>query len=157
MVGVGSCTDVLRLFLAWHILPWFTFFGSFHGGAHPPWWKYMRFTDPGGSEGKASACNAGDLSSIPGSGRSPGEEMATHSSIPAWKVRWQRSLENYSLWGCRESDMTERLIVAENLTGSSLECEWPGGQGFPGKANRSCSPGWGEPTKRNWRIATGVC
>ena len=27
----------------------------------------------GGSDGKASACNAGDLSSIPGSGRSPGE------------------------------------------------------------------------------------
>ena len=27
----------------------------------------------GGSEGKASACNAGDLVSIPGSGRSPGE------------------------------------------------------------------------------------
>ena len=27
---------------------------------------------PGGSEGKASACNAGDPSSIPGSGRSPG-------------------------------------------------------------------------------------
>ena len=28
---------------------------------------------PGGSEGKASACNAGDLGSIPESGRSPGE------------------------------------------------------------------------------------
>ena len=28
---------------------------------------------PSGSEVKASACNAGDLSSIPGSGRSPGE------------------------------------------------------------------------------------
>ena len=28
---------------------------------------------PGGSEGKESACNAGDLCSIPGSGRSPGE------------------------------------------------------------------------------------
>ena len=28
---------------------------------------------PGGSEGKASACNAGDPASIPGSGRSPGE------------------------------------------------------------------------------------
>ena len=27
---------------------------------------------PGGSDGKASACNAGDLGSIPGSGRSPG-------------------------------------------------------------------------------------
>ena len=28
---------------------------------------------PGGSDGKESACNAGNLSSIPGSGRSPGE------------------------------------------------------------------------------------
>ena len=27
----------------------------------------------GGSDGKASACNAGDLGSIPGSGRSPGK------------------------------------------------------------------------------------
>ena len=28
---------------------------------------------PGGSDGKASAYNAGDLGSMPGSGRSPGE------------------------------------------------------------------------------------
>ena len=28
---------------------------------------------PGGSDDKESACNAGDLGSIPGSGRSPGE------------------------------------------------------------------------------------
>ena len=28
---------------------------------------------PGGSSGKESACNAGDLGSIPGLGRSPGE------------------------------------------------------------------------------------
>ena len=28
---------------------------------------------PGGSEGKASACNAGDLGSVPGLGRSLGE------------------------------------------------------------------------------------
>ena len=28
---------------------------------------------PGGSDGKESVCNAGDLGSIPGSGRSPGE------------------------------------------------------------------------------------
>ena len=28
---------------------------------------------PGGSEGKASVCNAGDLGSIPESGRFPGE------------------------------------------------------------------------------------
>ena len=29
---------------------------------------------PGSSDGKESACNAGDPGSIPGSGRSPGEE-----------------------------------------------------------------------------------
>ena len=28
---------------------------------------------PGGSDGKESVCNAGDLVLIPGSGRSPGE------------------------------------------------------------------------------------
>ena len=33
--------------------------------------KYLGF--PGGSEGKVSPFNAGDLGSIPGSGRSPGE------------------------------------------------------------------------------------
>ena len=31
--------------------------------------------------GKKFACNAGDMSSIPGSGRSPEKEMATYSSI----------------------------------------------------------------------------
>ena len=31
------------------------------------------FGFPGGSDGKASACNVGDPGSIPGSGRSPGE------------------------------------------------------------------------------------
>ena len=38
---------------------------------------------PGGSDGKASACNAGDQGSIPGSGRPLEKEMATHSSILA--------------------------------------------------------------------------
>ena len=31
------------------------------------------YSFPGGSDGKASACNEGDTGSIPGSGRSPGE------------------------------------------------------------------------------------
>ena len=30
--------------------------------------------------------NAGDTGSIPGLGRSPGEGMATHSSIVAWEI-----------------------------------------------------------------------
>ena len=38
---------------------------------------------PGGSDSKESACNAGGLSSIPASGRSPKKGIATHSSILA--------------------------------------------------------------------------
>ena len=41
---------------------------------------------PGGSAGKESACNVGDLGLIPGLGRSPGEGTATHSSILAWGI-----------------------------------------------------------------------
>ena len=43
---------------------------------------------PRGSESKVSACNAGDLGLIPGLGRSPGEGMAVHSSILAWRITW---------------------------------------------------------------------
>ena len=35
--------------------------------------------------------------------------MAIHSSILAWKTHVCRSLVGYSPWGCKESDMTERL------------------------------------------------
>ena len=45
---------------------------------------------PGGSAGKESACNAGDLGLIPELGRSPEEGMATHSSILAWKIPLDR-------------------------------------------------------------------
>ena len=43
---------------------------------------------PGGSDGKASVCNAGDLGSISGVGRSSGEGNAAHSSTLAWKIPW---------------------------------------------------------------------
>ena len=37
---------------------------------------------------KVSASNAGDQGLIPGSGRLPGEQMATPASILAWKIPW---------------------------------------------------------------------
>ena len=43
---------------------------------------------PGGLAGKESAFNEGDLGSIPGLGRSPGEGPATHSSILTWRIPW---------------------------------------------------------------------
>ena len=54
---------------------------------------------PGGTSGKELPANAGDVrdvGSIPGLGRSPENEMATHSSILAWKSNGQRSLVGYS-------------------------------------------------------------
>ena len=38
------------------------------------------------SAGEESACNAGDPSLVPGSGRSVEKGMATHSSILAWRI-----------------------------------------------------------------------
>ena len=41
----------------------------------------------GGSDGKESACNAGDAGLILGSLEDPlGKETATHSSILAWRI-----------------------------------------------------------------------
>ena len=60
------------------------------------------FCFPGGSEGKASACNAGDPGSIPGSGRSPGEGNGNplQYSWPGESHGW-RSLVGYSPQGHR--------------------------------------------------------
>ena len=45
---------------------------------------------------------------IPGLGRSPGgESMATHSSILAWRIHGQQSLEGYSPKRCKKLDATE--------------------------------------------------
>ena len=45
---------------------------------------------PGGSDGKESACNQGDLDFIPGLGRPLEEGMTTHSSILAWRIPMDR-------------------------------------------------------------------
>ena len=37
------------------------------------------------------------------------KEMATHSSILAWKIPWTESLVGYSPQGHKELDMTEQL------------------------------------------------
>ena len=64
----------------------------------------MRF--PGNSVGKESAYNAGDPSSIPGLGRSPGE--GDRQPTP---VFWYAGLENF-MEGHKESDMTEQLSLS---------------------------------------------
>ena len=88
---------------------------------------------PDSSVGKESPCNAGDPSSIPGSGRSAGEGMGyplqySWASIVAhlvknppaiqetwvWKIPWEKGKSTHSSilawripWGRKEPDMTE--------------------------------------------------
>ena len=49
---------------------------------------------PGGSDGKESACNAGDLGLIPGSGRPPGEE----NGYPLWYCCLENSMDRGAWW-----------------------------------------------------------
>ena len=48
--------------------------------------NYTTLGFPGGSVVKSPTINAEDAGSIPGSGRSPEKEMATHLSILAWEI-----------------------------------------------------------------------
>ena len=68
---------------------------------------------PGGSVGKESACNVGDLGPIPGLGRFPGEGNGypLQNSWPG-EFYGQRSLAGYSPWGHKESDTTERFSLS---------------------------------------------
>ena len=62
---------------------------------------------PGGSDGKASAYNVGDLGSIPGSGRSPGEGNGNPLQYSC--LENQAPTRLLHPWGRKESDMTEGL------------------------------------------------
>ena len=48
------------------------------------WWRWHSDS----SAGKESSCNAGDLGSIPGLGRSPADGNGSHSSVLAWRIPW---------------------------------------------------------------------
>ena len=61
-----------------------------------------------GSDGKASACNAGDLGSIPGSGRSPGEGNDNSLQYPCLENPTDGGAWKATVHGVAESDMTER-------------------------------------------------
>ena len=65
---------------------------------------------PGGSVGKESACNAGDLGSVPGLGRSPGGRHGIPLQCSCLEcLQGQRGVVGYSPWGRKELEATERL------------------------------------------------
>ena len=75
---------------------------------------------PGGSDGKASACNAGDSGSILGQEDPLEKEMAAHSSTPAWKSHGQRSMVGYSPWSHKR---VRHHLVTKQQHGSHT-CSW---------------------------------
>ena len=71
---------------------------------------YIHMGFPGGSAGKKSTCNEGDLGSIPGLGRSPGGGPGNPCRYSCLEVlHGQRRLVGYNPWGLKELDMTEQL------------------------------------------------
>ena len=90
------------------------YFPSFQGHCLYLFQCIVAVGSPGGSEGKESACNVGDLGSIPGLGRSPG---GGHGNPLQYSYlenpHGQRCLVGYSPWGRQESDTTERLSTVQ--------------------------------------------
>ena len=67
---------------------------------------------PGGSDGKESSCIAGDLSLIPGLGRSPGEGSNYPLQYSGLENSMDRgALAGHSPWGRKESDLTEPFLL----------------------------------------------
>ena len=72
---------------------------------------------PRGSDSKEFTSNTGDLSLIPGLGRSPGGGHGNPLQYSCLEnPHEQRSLTGYSPWGGKESDMTKRLSTAPMLS-----------------------------------------
>ena len=69
------------------------------------WEDLLEKLFPCGSAGKESTCSVEDLDLIPESGRSPGEGKG----YPLQYSGLWNSMD-YSPWGCKESDTTERLL-----------------------------------------------
>ena len=63
----------------------------------------------GGSADKESACNVGDLGSVPGLGRSPGEGIG-------YPLQYSGLEKLYSPWGTKDLDTTEQLSLSLQST-----------------------------------------
>ena len=88
----------------------------------------------GGSDGKESACNVGDLGPIPGSARSPGKGQVTHSRIhrlPWWlrrlRIRLQCGRPGFDPWVGKITGRKTWQLTPVFLPGDSPWTEEPGG------------------------------
>ena len=71
---------------------------------------------PGVSDGKEATCNAGDLVSIHGLGRCLEEDMATYSSILAWRIPMDRGATVHGVTKSRNNLMIKHSIAQHKLS-----------------------------------------
>ena len=86
-------------------------------------WSIIDFGFPGGSVVE-NLPNAGDTGSIPGSGRSSGEEMATPSSILAWEILWTEEPGGCQCVGSQKSwtRLSDSTAALADLQRARLRC-----------------------------------
>ena len=119
--GNGSPLQYSRLENSMNRGAWWATVHGVAGVGHDLATKPEELGFPHGSEGKESACNAGDWGQFLGWEYPLEKGMATHSSILAWRILWtEEPGAGYSPWGGKESDMTERLTHAHTHTGEEL-------------------------------------
>ena len=78
---------------------------------------------PGGSDGRESVCNAGDLGLIPGSGKFPGEGYGNPVQYSCLGNPMDRGVWR-APWGCKKSDGTELLGQWDAATGVTSVTVW---------------------------------
>ena len=105
-----------------------------------------------GSVGKESACNAGDLGSIPGMGRSLGERNVNPLQYLSWSISWIDE-DRLSPWNCKESGHNCANFIFSSLScakkgSSQSELDWPT---HSASRDRACPWGTGRQ-----RLLTGA-
>ena len=89
---------------------------------------------PGGSDGKESACSAGDLSLIPGSGRCLAEGNGYPHQYSCLKNSMDIGAWQPTVHGVTESDMTEQLMHTPRIYLSIYLYMLCSVMGFPGQS-----------------------
>jgi len=116
---------------------------------------------PGGSDGKQSVCNTGDLGSIPGLGRSPGGGHGNPlqcSCLENPHGQWR--LAGYSPWGCQNFVTLWTIGLQDPLSMGVLQArtlEWvamPSSRGSSQPRDRTCISY--TPCTRRWILYHGV-